>query len=271
MIVIGEKLNGAIPTVKKAILEKDENYIRDMAVSQANAGANFIDVCAGTAPDIELETLKWMMDIVQEAVDTPLCIDSPDARILEAVFHRCKRPGLVNSMSGEGNKMDVLLPLFKNADPNWELVIMTCDNEGIPKTLEKKVDLTKMMVEEARKVGVESNRIHIDPCIMALSTDNLSFINFKNEIEAIRMLYPDIHITSGLSNISFGLPVRKLMNQNFMTLSMFVGMDSAVMDPLSRDLMGAIYATQALLGNDKLCRTYGKAYRSGKIGPVKKS
>jgi len=211
-----------------------------------------------------------MIDIVQEAVDTPLCIDSPDPEILRAVFPRCKKPGMVNSMSGEGNKMEILLPLFKDADPKWELVIMTCDNNGIPDTVEKKVELTKMMVEEAKKFNLTPDRIHIDPCIMALSTDNMSFIHFKDEVAAIRAVYPDIHITSGLSNISFGLPVRKLMNQNFMTLSMFVGMDSAVLDPLSRDLMGSMYATDALMGNDKLCRNYSKAYRKGKIGPEKK-
>ncbi|MBF7095657.1 methyltetrahydrofolate cobalamin methyltransferase [Alkalibacter mobilis] len=270
MIIIGEKLNGAIPSVKSAIESKDENFIREKAIAQAEAGANFIDVCAGTAPDVELRTLNWMIDIVQEAVETPLCIDSPDPEILKAVFPRCNKPGLVNSMSGEGNKMEVLLPLFKEADPKWELVIMTCDNQGIPNTVEKKLELTKMMVEESKKYGLTPDRIHIDPCIMALSTDNLSFLNFKREIEAIREVYPEIHITSGLSNISFGMPVRKLMNQNFMTLSMFVGMDSAVLDPLSRDLMGAIYATEALMGNDKLCRKYSNAYRKGKIGPIKK-
>lgn len=269
MIIIGEKLNGAIPAVKKAIEEKDDCFIRDRAIAQSEAGADFIDVCAGTAPAIELKTLEWMIDIVQEAVDTPLCIDSPDPEILKSVFPRCKKPGLVNSMSGEGNKMEILLPLFKDADPKWELVIMTCDNKGIPDTVEKKVELTKRMVEEAKRFDLTPDRIHIDPCIMALSTDNLSFMNFKEEIAAIRAIYPDIHITSGLSNISFGLPVRKLMNQNFMTLSMFVGMDSAVLDPLSRDLMGAIYATEALMGNDKLCRNYSKAYRKGKIGPKK--
>ena len=268
MIIIGGKLNGAIPVVKKAIEEKDEAFIRDRAIAQAEAGATYIDVCAGTAPEIELESLKWMMDIVQEAVETPLCIDSPDPEILKAVFPLCKKPGLVNSVSGEGNKMDVLLPLFDDADPAWELVAMTCDNAGIPNTVEKKVELTKMMVEEAKKHNLTPNRIHIDPCVMALSTENHSFLNFKAEIEGIREIYPDIHITSGLSNISFGLPARKLMNQNFMTLSMFVGMDSAVMDPTSRDMMGAIFATDALLGNDRLCRKYSKAFRQGKIGPV---
>jgi len=270
MIIIAEKLNGAIPVVKKAIEEKDEAFIRDRAIAQAEAGATFIDVCAGTAPDIEFESLRWMMDIVQEAVETPLCIDSPDPEILKKVFPLCKKPGLVNSVSGEGNKMEILYPLFKDADPEWEIVAMTCDQNGIPKTLEKKVELTKILVEEAKKYGITPDRIHVDPCVMALSTDNASFTNFRDEIAAIRKIYPEIHITSGLSNISFGLPARKLMNQNFMALSMFVGMDSAVMDPLSRDMMGAIYATEALMGNDRLCRNYSKAFRQGKIGPEKK-
>ena len=270
MIIIGEKLNGAIPVVQKAIQEKDENFIRERAIAHAEAGATYIDVCAGTAPEIELETLKWMMDIVQEAVETPLCIDSPDPEILKAVFSHCNKPGLLNSVSGEGNKQEILFPLFKDADPAWECVIMTCDDSGIPNTVEKKVELTQQMVEKGKEYGLTPDRIHIDPCVMALSTDNTSFLHFRDEIAAIRAIYPDIHITSGLSNISFGLPARALMNQNFMTLSMYVGMDSAVMDPLYRDMMGAIYATEALMGKDRLCRKYSKAFRAGIIGPIKK-
>jgi len=267
MIIIGEKINGTIPAVKEAIENRDAAFIADRAVKQAAAGADFIDVCASTAPEIEIETLKWLMDIIQDATDTPLSIDSPNPRVIEAVFKYANKPGILNSISEEGDKCEVLLPLMEGN--TWEVVGLTCNDRGIPNDVQTKVDITKTMVEKASKYGVTPDRIHIDPCVMALSTENNSFLNLAQEIREIKALYPTIHVTGAVSNISFGLPVRALMNKTFIAYAIQAGMDSAVMDPLNRDMMGTIFAAYALLGNDKYCRKYSKAFRQGIIGPVK--
>ena len=268
MIIIGEKINGSIPAVKEAIDKRDAAFIADRAVKQAAAGADFIDVCASTAPELEIETLKWLIEVVQAAVETPLCIDSPNPRAIEAVFQYANKPGLLNSISEEGDKCAVLLPLL--AGNSWEVVGLTCDNNGIPCDLETKLKITKSMVEKADKFGITPDRIHIDPCVMALSTENNSLLNLEAEIRAIKALYPTIHVTGAISNISFGLPLRPLLNKTAMTFAIAAGMDSAVLDPLNRDMMGTIFATYALLGQDKHCRKYSKAYRAGVIGPVGK-
>jgi len=268
VIIIGEKINGTIPLVKEAIERRDVGFIADRAVKQAEAGADFIDICAGTAPDLEIEVLKWLMNVVQDATETPISIDSPNPHVIEAVFKYANKPGLLNSISEEGDKCEVLLPLLEGN--SWEVVGLTCNNNGIPCDLQTKVDITNIMVEKAAKYGVTPDRMHIDPCVMALSTQNNAYLNFIEEIKEIRALYPTIHITSGLSNISFGLPARALMNKTFMTLAIQAGMDSAVMDPLNRELVGTIFSTYALLGKDKYCRKYSKAFRQGKIGPVSK-
>ncbi|TYC88092.1 methyltetrahydrofolate cobalamin methyltransferase [Acetobacterium wieringae] len=267
MIIIGEKINGTIPSVKAAIEKKDADYIAALAVKQTEAGATYIDVCASTAPEFEIETLKWLMDIVQNATDTPLCLDSPNPRVIEAVFKYANKPGLINSISEEGDKCEVLLPLLEGN--SWQVVGLTCDNKGIPNDVETKVAITKIMVEKAAKYGITPDRIHIDPCVMALSTENNSMLNFAEEIRQIKALYPTIHVTGAISNMSFGLPVRSLLNRTCMAFAMEAGMDSAVIDPLNRDMMGTIFATYALLGQDKHCRKYSKAYRQGQIGPVK--
>lgn len=268
MIIIGEKINGTIPAVKEAIEKRDAGFIADRAVKQTEAGADFIDVCASTAPEYEIETLKWLIEVVQAATDTPLCIDSPNPRVIEAVFKYANKAGMLNSISEEGDKCEVLLPLMANN--NWEVVGLTCDNNGIPTDLQTKLDITKTMVEKAAKYDIAPERIHIDPCVMALSTDNQSLLNFVEEIKAIKALYPTIHVTGAISNISFGLPIRSLINKNALAYAIQAGMDSAVMDPNNRDMMGTIFATEALLGRDKHCRKYSKAYRAGKIGPLTK-
>ncbi|KAF5091138.1 methyltetrahydrofolate cobalamin methyltransferase [Acetobacterium wieringae] len=267
MIIIGEKINGTIPSVKAAIERKDADYIAALAVKQTEAGATYIDVCASTAPEFEIETLKWLMDIVQNATDTPLCLDSPNPRVIEAVFKYANKPGLINSISEEGDKCEVLLPLLEGN--SWQVVGLTCDNKGIPNDVKTKLEITKIMVEKAAKYGITPDRMHIDPCVMALSTENNSMLNFAEEIRQIKALYPTIHVTGAISNMSFGLPVRSLLNRTCMAFAMEAGMDSAVIDPLNREMMGTIFATYALLGQDKHCRKYSKAYRQGQIGPVK--
>lgn len=267
MIIIGEKLNGTIPSVGKAILERDEDFVRNLAIKQAEAGADFIDVCAGTSPDIEVESLKWMMNLVQEVVDTPLCIDSPNPHVILEVLEYAKRPGLINSVSEEHGKCEVIFPVMKGTE--WNVVALTCDNNGIPTDVETRINITKSIVEKAKQYDIDQSRIFIDPLVIAISTDNQSLLKFVEATKQIKELYPDIHITSGLSNISFGMPLRKIINQNFLTLAMGAGMDSAIMDPLNRDTMATLLAADMLLGKDRHCRKFTTAYRKGSIGPIK--
>lgn len=267
MIVIGEKINGTIPSVEKAIEAKDEEFIRNLAQRQAEAGADFIDVCAGTAPDVEVDTLLWLMKIVQEATDKPLCIDSPNPRAIVQVLEHTKRPGIINSVSEEGDKGKTIFPLIQGT--KWQVIALTCDNRGIPSDVQTRVDIAKTLVEKAQKYDIAPDRIHVDPLLIALSTDNHSLLKFVEATKLIKELFPTVKITSGLSNISFGMPLRKLINQTFLTIAMYSGMDSAILDPCNRDMQAAIRATEALMGHDKFCRNFSNAYRRNKIGPIK--
>lgn len=263
MIIIGEKINGTIPRVKRAIEKKDGGYIVGLAVKQAEAGADYIDICAGTAPEIEIETLIWLMEIVQEAVEKPLCIDSPNPKAIEAVFDKAKVPGIINSVSGEEGKCEVIFPLVQGTE--WDVIALTCDNSGIPADVESRVEITKQIMDKAQKYSIDPARIHIDPLVMALATDNSTFVKFLDAMQQIKKLYPSVKVTSGLSNISFGMPLRKAVNQSFLTIALSAGMDSAIMDPCNKEMMAALFATEALLGRDKFCRNYNKAYRKGII------
>lgn len=266
MIIIGEKLNGTIPAVKRAIEEKDSKFIRELAIKQADSGADYIDVCASTIPEIEVESLKWMIDIVQEAVEKPLCIDSSNPRTIEAVLKYAKKPGIINSVSDENDKCEVIYPVIQGTD--WQVIALTCDNDGIPSDVKTRLDITKKLVEKADKFGITPDRIHIDPLVIAIATDNQSVLKFIETSKEIKKMYPSVHITSGLSNISFGMPLRKIINQNFLTLAIYGGMDSAIMDPCNRDMIENLMAAELLLGHDRYCRKFTNAYRKGVIGPI---
>ena len=268
MIIIGEKINGAIPSVGEAIKRRDRDFIVDLVKRQLEADTDYLDVCAGTAPEEELEAINWLIDIVQAETDCPMCIDSPDPKILEAILPRCKTPGLINSVSGEGTKCEIIFPLMEGTD--WSVVALTCDDSGIPTETQKKVEIAVKIVEKAAKYGITPDRIFVDTLVMSLATVNDSMLKFMEAVREIKRLYPTIKTTSGLSNISYGMPYRKVVNQNFLTLALSAGMDSGIVDPTNRDFISTIYAAEALLGMDKHCRKYNKAFRAGKIGPIKK-
>lgn len=254
MIIIGEKLNGSIPSVAKAIADKDAELIKERARKQAEAGATFLDVCASVEEDVEVETLKWMINLVQEVTDTPICVDSPSAKSCVAAIPFCKRPGLVNSVSLEGDKIDTIFPVI--ADTDWECVALLCDNDGIPDSVERRMKVFHGIMDKAKEYGIAPSRLHIDPLVVTLSTDETALTVFADCCRQIKAEYPEIHITSGLSNISFGLPVRKNINQAFMVLAMNAGMDSAIVDPTNKNMIGMIYATDALLERDEYCLNY---------------
>jgi len=265
MIIIGEKLNGSIPAVGKAIAERNEKRIRALARKQEAAGADFLDVCASVEENVEVETLKWMLDLVQDESDLPICLDSPSPQTLVEAFPFCKKPGIINSVSGEGDKIDTIFPII--ADTKWGCVALLCDDRGIPKSVEHRMETFEAIMAKAKQYGIDPSRLYIDPLVVTLSTDETALTVFAECSRIIKKQYPTIHITSGLSNISFGLPARKLINQAFMTLAMAAGMDSAIVDPTNRDMLGIIYATDCLLENDEYCLEYISAFREGRIGP----
>ena len=266
MIIIGEKINGSIPSAGKAIAERNEEWIRHLARIQEDANADYLDCCASVNVN-ELETMKWMLDIMQDETSTKICVDSPDPKVCVDALPFCKKPGLVNSVSLEGDKIDVIFPAI--ADTKWNVVALLSGEQGIPSSVEESMVNFDKLMEQAAKYGIAANRIFVDPLVEGLATNQESLLTFAAVCREIKAKFPQIHITSGLSNISFGLPVRKMLNMAFMTLAMQAGMDSAIVDPTNRDMMGIIYATDALLGNDDFCVEYISAYRDNLFGPVK--
>lgn len=266
MIIIGEKINGSIPAVAKAIAARDADFIRERARMQAEAGAAFIDCCASVPEMEEVDTLRWMIGCIQEVTDLPISVDSPSAAVLAATYQFCRRPGLFNSVSGEGGKIDVIFPLLAQ-NPGWEVIALLSDNTGIPKNAADRLRVFDKIMAKAEAYAIAPERLHIDPLVEMLCTSENGIKTNVEVISTIRKRYPEIHITAAVSNISYNLPVRKVVNLGFTVLAMNAGLDSAILDPTNRDLMGIIYATEALLGLDEYCMEYIGAYREGLFGP----
>lgn len=272
MIIIGEKINGSIPAVAKAIAERDAEFIKDRARKQAAANATYIDCCASVAEEVEVETLKWMIECIQEVTDLPISVDSPSTDVLKEAYKFCNRPGLFNSVSGEGSKIDTIFPIMAmEENKGWEVIALLSDDTGIPKSAADRLRVFDNIMAKAEEYHISPSRIHIDPLVEMLCTSEDGIAMNIEVIETVRKRYPNIHITAAISNISFNLPVRKLINYGFMILAMNAGLDSAIMDPTNRDMLGLVYATEALMGEDDFCMEYIGAYREGLIGPAPKN
>lgn len=261
MKIIGEKINGTRKRVAKAIAERDDGYIKDLAIKQAEAGSDWLDVNAGTHPEKEPEDLIWLIENVQSVVDTPLCLDSANPAALHVAIHAVNRTPLINSISGEPDRLEKILPIV--AENGCEVIALALDDKKIPDTTEKRLEIIDKVIAATRAANVPDENVYVDPLVMTIATANQSAIIAYETIRAVNGQYPDVHFTMGLSNISFGLPARKQINRAFLIQAMHVGLDSAILDPLDRELMAAIVTTNLLLGHDKHCLNYIRASRKG--------
>ena len=260
MIIIGEKLNGTIKTVAQAIKERNADFVRDLATRQLDSRADYIDICSGV-PEQDAEVLSWMIDLIQaDHPDVRFSIDSPNPDTILTCMEKCKNPGMINSASLENGKTEKLFPAVAE-NKGWNVIALLLDNTGMPTTVEKRIENFEGILTEAKKYDIAESRLFIDPLVFSVATTPEGFLNFIGAAKLIRAAHPDIHIVSGLSNISFGLPYRKAINHAFLIGAMMNGMDSAIMDPLNRDMLGGVYATEALLNLDEYCIEYLSAYR----------
>jgi cobalamin-dependent methionine synthase I len=264
--VIAEKINGTRKTVGAAILARDAALVEDLAVRQAAAGAAWIDVNAGTSPDREADDLVWLVETVQSVTETPLSIDSSNPRAIEAALATVARTPLVNSISGERSRLEGVLPLAAAAGS--PVVALALDDRGIPAGVEDRLVVIRGLVDATRAAGIPDERVYIDPLVMTISTNTESALIALEVMRQVRHEFPAAHMTSGLSNVSFGLPVRSLVNRTYLTLAISAGLDSAILDPLDRELRAALLATQLVLGQDRRCLGYTRAYRAGQLGVV---
>ena len=264
MLIVGELINSSRKVVKPAIEKKDAKFIQDLAVIQINAGAHYVDVNCGTQVFGEEETMIWLVNSIQEICDAPLCIDSPSEKAIAAGLEAAKGNGkqqMINSITAEKDRYNAILPLVQQYQA--KVVSLCMDDNGMPATKEDRVRIIDKLINDLTKDGVEEDQIYLDPLVKPVSTADKYGIDVLETVRYIRDNYPKVHAICGLSNISFGLPMRKLLNRLFMVQSMVAGMDSYILDPLDKDMMGAIFASQALLGQDEFCMNYLTAFRQG--------
>jgi 5-methyltetrahydrofolate--homocysteine methyltransferase len=264
MIIIGEKINSTLKAIRPAMECRDTATIVDLAKRQTEAGACYLDVNAGMFYENELEILQWLIETIQSTVKTPLAIDSPSAKAM-LVGLKANRNGkpIVNSVTGEKERLDAVLPLVVNYKAS--VIALCMDDRGMPETAADRVGIARNLIKELTGAGVALDDIFIDPMIRPVGTGSHYGNVALDTIRTVKQEYPEVHIACGLSNISFGIPARKVMNQAFLVAAMAAGMDGAILDPLDKKLMTFLYASEALLGIDDFCMNYITKFREGEL------
>lgn len=261
MKIIGEKINGTRKAVKQAVLDRDVAFIQNLATAQAEAGSTWIDVNAGTASDREPGDLIWLVETVQAVVEKPLCLDSANPAALKAALPHVKQAPLINSISGEAARLTGVLPLAAQAKGG--VIALAMDDKGIPAETEGRLAIVHRLIGETRGAGIPDEQVYVDPLVMTIGASGNAARVALATVRAVKAEYPKVHFTSGLSNVSFGLPVRTLINRAFLTLMLEAGLDTAILDPLDRELRKALLAAEATLGIDRHCLNYTRAFRAG--------
>ena len=263
MIIIGELINASRKAIGTAIVAQDTAAIQKVAADQKAAGANFIDVNAGIYVEREPEYLAWLVQTVQQVVDGPCAIDSPSPKAIEAALAVHQGTPMINSISLEKERYDGLMPIIAGTD--MKVIALCMSDEGMPETVDDRLKIADKLVNGLLQNNVKIENIFVDPLVQPMSVNNSFGMEFINAVEQIKQKFEGIHTACGLSNISYGLPVRSFLNQTFMVMAITKGLDGAIVNPLDKKMMANITAAETLCGKDSFCMNYLQAYRAGKL------
>ena len=252
--VIGERIN---PTGKKrfqqALLEGDLDYILDVAVAQEDAGADILDVNVGYPGVDEVEMLPKVVKLIQSAVSLPLQLDSTNPAALEGALRIYNGKAAVNSVNGEAESLNTILPIVKKYGA--AVVGLALDKGGIPQTAEGRIAIARRILEAALSCGIPKEDVWIDCLTLTVSAQQEQAVETLKAVHTVRHEM-GLQTVLGVSNISFGLPNRVLVTQNFLTQAMYAGLTAPIINPNQKEMMDAVAAFRVLSGEDGECRAY---------------
>jgi len=264
MLIIGERINATRKAVRAAIERRDEAQIAELATSQAEAGADYIDVNGGDPREgAEAKNMEWLVNLVQAHTDKPIAVDSANPEAVKVGLELARNKPIVNSISLEADRLRAMLPVV--ADAECMVVALCMADEGTPTGVDDRVSRARDLVAKLTDAGKKPEEIIVDPCFFPVSADPANGKIVCRAIGEIRKALPGVYVGGGLSNCSFGLPQRKLINLAMIVAGVYKGMSAAIVDPCVPGLVPAILAAEVVSGADDWCANYIAAYREGKL------
>ncbi len=263
MFIVGELINSTRNQVSNAIAEGDEQTIRKLARDQAEQGANAIDVNAGQSLENEARNLVWLIEIVKDELgnNAQIVVDTADPEVMKVGLEACSgNATMINSISNEENKKPILDLASKIDCP---IIGLAMGHKGMPKSAEDRVEEARVLVDKCEKAGINPERLWVDMICMSVGSNPNQATEVLKAIQTVNEEF-DVKTFIAVSNISFGLPNRGLLNQSYLTMLLNAGLDGAMLDPTDKQLIGTVYATEALTGRDNYCMRYIKNQKGRK-------
>lgn len=261
MITIAERINGMFLDVKRAIKEKDASVIHELAKKQTEAGATYLDINIGTAAADQHDAMRWLVETTQEAVKTPIALDSQKLDVIKAGLDVVKNDVMINSAQGDPETLDTYMQLAKQH--NAALICLTMNKDGIPQNVDTRIEIAATIAGKAMEHDVDMDKIFIDPILFTITVDQKQPAYMLEVFNQIKLISdPPPHITVGLSNLAQGTKEKSLISRTFLTMAIAAGMDTALMDVLDTDLMDAAICSEMLLNKQIYSDSFLKAARS---------
>jgi len=261
VFIVGERINSTRKSIARAVKERDAAFIQEEARKQVAAGAQMLDVNAGASLESEPEDLAWLVQTVQAAVEVPLCLDSPRPEALARAAQVHRGVPMVNSVTGEPERLEAVMPVVLESGAS--VVALTMGDGGVPRTASDRVQVAEHIVQRMEALGMPLERVYFDPVISTLATDHTQGREVLEAARRIKEAFPQAHLICGLSNVSYGLPRRRLLNQTFLVMLMSAGLDAVIADPTAEGFGELVAAAEALLGRDEYCMNYISRFRAG--------
>lgn len=254
MIIIGEKLNSSIPSTLKALQNAEKEYIIELITLQTKNGADFLDVNTSVCGETEFEKLEWVISLIQKHSCCGIMVDSPNTEVVKKIIPLINdREIIINSVTAD-QRIDELLSVITEFKTG--VVALPLTKAGVPDTVEKRVENAKLVIDKLVSAGVPQDKIYLDVLAETLSVSDNSALIALHTIKEVKNLYPKVKTICGLSNISFGLPKRIVLNSAFLSMAIAYGLDSAIMDINSSSMKLSLAASLALNGNDEYCMEF---------------
>ena len=256
MILIGERINTGFKDIKQAVMDKDPAPLQEWAKKQTAAGASFLDVNLG-AVSADPADMCWMIETVQAAVETPICLDTNKPNILAEAIKACRPGTLINSTTAAAEKLDAMMPVA--AEHGASIIGLVMDESGTPTNADKRVENAGTILAKAMELGMAPDRVFLDPIVMPLK--------YKQEqaaqiLEATRQFQifsdPPPHTVCGLSNISNGTTHKQLINRTFLVMAIANGMDAAICDVMDTDLVNAALTAELVMDREIYADSYAR-------------
>lgn len=267
MLIVAERLNCTRKRIRAAVTDKNADFIRNEARRQVEAGADYIDVNSATGVTTEVADMQWMIEQVRSVTDKPLSVDTAngEAMRLGLSLHGPGQP-LLNSVTGEKDRLELMMPLA--AEFKTRLVALAMDDSGMPETVDARLKAVETILKSADAHRVPHENIFVDPLIRPISTNPTHAADCMETVRRIKAELSPVKTIGGLSNVSFGLPNRNLINRTFLAMMLAAGVDAGIIDPLEKGAMATILAAEALLARDEYCVNFIQASRSGALDEI---